>query len=142
MLKCNGEKTDKCTWCTHSQYHTKHKCKWRTDYKNFDGSKMKQVKHCDLPCKCTERNSDCEGCNFLEDGYICKLSTIQADAGCLKGKITIEDLVLIMNEILPYIFADGSNDMTNIASALMKYPRHDLSVNNFLKTKDIKNEKG
>src|SRR4030042_6255675 len=140
MLKCNGKRTDKCTWCSHASYHTKKKHKWRDDYKNFDGTPMKQVKHCDRKTvTCTERQKNCEGCEFLERGFVCALSTEPSDLNpCLKGKVTIEDLVLLFNRILPIVFAEGSRDHTNVASALMKYPRYDLSTKSFTRIKKEK----
>jgi hypothetical protein len=38
----------------------------------------------------------------------------------------ISDIILVLDYMIPYVFAEGSNDMTNIGSAMLKYPRYEL----------------
>jgi hypothetical protein len=45
----------------------------------------------------------------------------------------VDDIILVLDKILPFIFADSSNDMTNIGSAMLKYPQYELKFRKYVK---------
>lgn len=124
MLICKKNSSDNCMCCSHSKYHTKSQCKKFPAYRTY----------CDGKIGCREVLPErCKGCEFLIKNTYCLLSEeVCEKVDCLKGKVTIEHIILILNEILPHIFSNRSHDMTSVASALIRYPNYSLSTKDFI----------
>lgn len=127
MLVCKPKDKENCTiWCAHHGYHTVAQCKkipvCRTKCGRTNG-----MCHEVLP-------KHCRKCEFLQNKHFCLLSRENCEdiKSCIKGKLRVEDIILILNEIIPHVFTDPSLDAT-MAAAGVKYPNYRLTTKNFLK---------
>jgi hypothetical protein len=113
---------EKCCYCKHRYYHKSYECidKWPMN---------RCCEEIDKVCEGVSDFDKCHKCEYFEKkDYGCDLTNSSPESGCIKGKFTVDDLIILFNRILPHVFAEGSNDMTNIGSAMLKYPNYRITA--------------
>jgi len=122
-----------CMYCHHRYPHTPEDCK--QDNRHCCGSKEAAVYECEIVTVFEK----CRNCAYFGfDGgaiFKCLLTKRSPSEACPKGKTTVDDLVVILNRILPYVFATSSQDVSNVGSASITYPDHTIDCSSFLNIK-------